>query len=86
MKAPPGGVKLVMEAVCILKGKPPERVKDPQSGKMVQDYWESSKKLLMENDFLESLKRFDKDNIPEATIKKIRPYVENPDFEPAKIL
>ena len=39
MKSPPSGVKLVLEAVCILKGIKPARVKDP-SGKMVEDYWE----------------------------------------------
>jgi hypothetical protein len=33
------------------------------AGKMVEDYWESAKKLLQENDFLEQLRAFDKDNI-----------------------
>ncbi len=42
MKSPPSGVKLVLEAVCILKSVKPARVKDPQSGKMVEDYWEVS--------------------------------------------
>ena len=42
MKSPPSGVKLVLEAVCILKSVKPARVKDPQSGKMVEDYWEAS--------------------------------------------
>jgi len=32
------------------------------------------------------LKDYDKDHIPTATISKIRVYVENPDFEPSKIL
>lgn len=40
MKSPPSGVKLVLEAVCILKNVKPARVKDAQSGKMVDDYWE----------------------------------------------
>ena len=29
MKSPPAGVKLVMEAVCILKGIKAERIPDP---------------------------------------------------------
>ena len=29
MKSPPGGVKLVMEAICILKGVKPDRIPDP---------------------------------------------------------
>lgn len=45
MKSPPSGVKLVLEAVCILKSVKPARVKDPQSGKMVEDYWEVSHHL-----------------------------------------
>ena len=47
MKSPPAGVKLVLEAVCILKGVKPARVKDPQSGKMVEDYWEVSIQLFV---------------------------------------
>lgn len=36
--------------------------------------------------FLESLKLFDKDNIPVAIIRKIREkYVTNPDFHPSLI-
>lgn len=29
MKSPPAGVKLVMEAICVLKGIKPDRVPDP---------------------------------------------------------
>ena len=29
MKSPPAGVKLVMEAICILKGIKAERIPDP---------------------------------------------------------
>lgn len=48
MKSPPAGVKLVLEAVCIMKNIKPVRVKDANSGRMVDDYWEASKKMLME--------------------------------------
>eukprot|EP00854_Cymbomonas_tetramitiformis_P002297 gene2297-3019_t len=85
MKSPPKPVKLVLEAVCILKGLKASRVKDPGSGKMVDDFWETSKKMLSDADFLASLRVFDKDNIPPAIIVKIRPYVANPDFDPVKI-
>jgi len=49
-------VKLVLEAVCILKGNKPIRMKDPQSGQMVDSYWEASKKMLVDEDFLLSLR------------------------------
>ncbi|KAH7442335.1 hypothetical protein KP509_03G083100 [Ceratopteris richardii] len=87
MKSPPGPVKLVIEAVCIMKNIKPTRMKDPSgSGKMIDDYWESSKKMLADADFLRSLREFDKDNIPPAIIQKIKPYLENPEMEPSKIL
>ena len=86
MKSPPQVVKFVMEAICILKGLKPTRIKDPDSGKMVDDYWETSKKMLMEGDFLDSLKTYDKDNISPAIIKQIKPYVDHPDFDPAVVL
>lgn len=37
MVNPPSGVKLVMAAVCVIKGIPPERVSDPSGigGKVV---------------------------------------------------
>lgn len=61
MKNPPSGVKLVMEAVCILKGVKPDRIPDPSgSGKKIEDYWGPSKKLLGDLKFLQSLKVYDK--------------------------
>ncbi|KAK2854426.1 hypothetical protein Q7C36_006295 [Tachysurus vachellii] len=87
MQNPPGAVKLVMESICVMKGIKPERKPDAGgSGKMIEDYWGPSKKLLGDMKFLENLKAFDKDNIPAANIKKIREkFIDNPDFQPALI-
>ncbi|KAK3571583.1 hypothetical protein QTP86_014552, partial [Hemibagrus guttatus] len=87
MLNPPGPVKLVLESICVMTGIRPERKPDPGgSGKMIEDYWGPSKKLLGDLKFLESLKAFDKDNIPAANIKKIREkFIDNPDFQPALI-
>ncbi|XP_017080044.1 dynein heavy chain 12, axonemal [Drosophila eugracilis] len=83
MKNPPPVIKLVMAAVCVIKGIPPERIPDPASGKMVQDYWGPSKRLLGEMNFLPALKEFDKDNIPPDIIKRIRKeFIPNKDFDP----
>lgn len=61
MKSPPAGVKLVMEAVCILKGVKPDRIPDPSgSGKKIEDYWGPSKRVLGDLKFLQSLKDYDK--------------------------
>ena len=80
MSNPPAPVKMVMEAVCIMKGVKPARVKN-KDGKMGDDYWESAKKMLMDSKFLDSLKAYDKDNIKPKIIKKIRPYLKKKEFE-----
>lgn len=73
LQNPPGIVKLVMEAVCIMKSIKPERKPDPSgSGKMIEDYWGPSQKILGDMRFLDSLKAYDKDNIPPAIMKVIR--------------
>lgn len=71
MKNPPYGVKLVLEAVCVLKGLKPDRKPDA-SGRIVEDYWAASLRMVSDMKFLESLKSFDKDNIPPPIIKRIR--------------
>ncbi|KAJ8670547.1 hypothetical protein QAD02_001806, partial [Eretmocerus hayati] len=85
MKNPPAGVKLVMEAICILKDVKADRVRDDQ-GKMVDDYWKASLRMLGDIRFLDSLLTFDKDNIPERIIAKIRSNIlTNANFDPDKI-
>jgi dynein heavy chain, axonemal len=83
MKNPPAGVKLVMEAVCVMKQIKPDKVKDPNTGQNVEDYWGAAKRALGDMKFLQSLKEYDKDNIPGNVIKVIRDkFVTNPDFVP----
>ncbi|XP_053695545.1 dynein axonemal heavy chain 3 [Sabethes cyaneus] len=85
MKNPPSGVKLVLEAVCVIKGIKPDRKTDP-SGKVLEDYWGPSQKMLGDLKFLDSLKTFDKDNIPIPVMKKIRDvYIADREFVPEKI-
>lgn len=55
-------------------------------GKMIEDYWGPSRKILGDLKFLESLKAYDKDNIPPAIMKRIRErFINHPDFQPAVI-
>jgi len=84
---PPGGVKLTMEAMCVLKNVPPAMIKDPAGGpKKVADYWDPGKKMLADGKtLLDSMFNFDKDNIPEKIIQKLQPYIENEEFTPKKI-
>nr|XP_045723438.1 dynein axonemal heavy chain 7 [Mirounga angustirostris] len=87
MKSPPAGVKLVMEAICILKGIKADKIPDPTgSGKKIEDFWGPAKRLLGDIRFLQSLHEYDKDNIPAAYMNIIRKnYIPNPDFVPEKI-
>ena len=87
MKNPPDGVKLVMEAVCVMKDLKPEKIPDPTgSGRMIFDYWKTSLKLIGDPKFLESLKLYDKDDIPVQVMKKIRSnFIPNPEFKPEKV-
>lgn len=84
MQNPPSGVRLVMEAVCIMKGiKPEKKIED---GKSYEDYWPAAKRMLGDLKFLNELKDFDKNNISQTTIDKIQNhYLINPAFNPALI-
>ncbi|XP_030634236.1 dynein heavy chain 1, axonemal [Chanos chanos] len=86
MQRPPQGVKLVIEAVCIMKGIKPKKVAGEKPGTKVDDYWEPGKGLLQDpGKFLEGLFKFDKDNIPDSVIKLVQPYIDNEEFQPASI-
>lgn len=59
MKSPPAGVRMVLEALCVLKGIKPERTID-STGKKVDDLWRPALRMLSDIKFLESLITFDK--------------------------
>ena len=61
-----------MESVCVMLSIKAERKPDPATGKMVEDYWAPSMKLLGDIKFLDKLKAYDKDNIPPPAIKRLR--------------
>ena len=56
----------------------PKMVDDPNRlGKKMANYWEPAKKLLNDpTKFLDSLLTYDKDNIPDAVIKRVEPYIQ----------
>ena len=88
MTNPPGGVRLTMEAVCIMfQVKPVKKPHPEKLGVKIDDYWESSQKELLPDPkkLLDALFDFDKDNIPEVVIAKISPYMEREDFDPVVI-
>lgn len=69
---PPKAVQVVMEAVCTLLGE--------------KENWENSKKLLSRSDFMDLLTGYDKDNIPEVRLKKLRKqYISAEEMQPEVI-
>lgn len=86
MKNPPQMVKFVMEAICTMRDINPDKFPNQTTGKMEEDYWGPSKKLLNDIKFLDYLIEFDKDNIPGKIMKIINEkYLTNPDFDPDKV-
>jgi len=79
LKSPPKGVKLVMKAVCIIKGVAPVYV-DEGLGKKRADYWEPAKKMMGERGFLNSVIEFDMETMSDSIVSKLKPLVTANDF------
>ena len=87
-KTPPGGVNLTIHAVCVMFGVKPIKKNDPNNpGKKIDDFWEAGKKELLVNaaEFIQQLKDFDKDHIPDRVINNIKPFIEDENFTPKMI-
>lgn len=83
---PPGGVKLVVEAICVIRNVQPKMEVSADGKGKLANYWEPGKRMLADaKGLLEAMFQFDKDNIPEKTIARIEPYMNDPNFEPKKI-
>ena len=76
----------MIEAVCIMKEIKPKKVAGERPGEKKDDYWDVGKAMLHDPPkFLESLFKYDRDNIAESVITKIQPYIDSEDFQPAAI-
>ncbi|KAI4500001.1 hypothetical protein M0802_004871 [Mischocyttarus mexicanus] len=87
MKRPPVGVLLVIEAMCIVNNVKPNRLPGKLPGEKILDYWTPGSQMLADaGHFLNIMVNFNRENITEDMINKLKPYIENPDFQPTKIL
>merc|ERR1712137_281001 len=81
--SPPMPVRLTMHALCLLFQVRPMRVKSPEDGRMLEDYWPVAvRELLINPRLLQDMLNFDKDNIPDTVIKKLSPLLEQDAFLP----
>ena len=86
LKKPPPAVKTTLTAVAIMLGKQGKKIKNPDGPGKIIDYWEVIVKELLGNfKFIEILKAFDKDNIPQDVIDQVKKYEADPDFNAEKI-
>lgn len=87
MKRPPVGVVFVIEAICIVKDIKPNKVPGQKPGEKILDYWEPGRNMLQDpGAFLSSLMFFDKESITDTMITSLKKYVEDPNFQPEKIV
>lgn len=64
----------------------PDKIQNPDGSGKIDDFFPPFKKLLADYKFLDSLIKFDKDNIPPALIKKLEDrIISNELFDPKKI-
>eukprot|EP00002_Diphylleia_rotans_P012132 TRINITY_DN2375_c0_g1_i1.p1 TRINITY_DN2375_c0_g1~~TRINITY_DN2375_c0_g1_i1.p1 ORF type:complete len:4335 (+),score=913.34 TRINITY_DN2375_c0_g1_i1:198-13202(+) len=85
MNNPPAGMTIVIEAVCILMGRKPKKVDGPKPGTKVDDYWSEARIMMNDPHFIQKLMAYDRDNTPEETITKLKPYIDNPAFVPSAV-
>ncbi|XP_060806154.1 dynein axonemal heavy chain 1-like [Amyelois transitella] len=87
MKKPPAGVVLVIESLCVVFDIKPIKEPGASFGEKVLNYWKPGSAMLSDpTAFLDSLMKFDKESITEDMIKKLKRFIANPDYDPAKIL
>lgn len=84
---PPAAVKRVLHAVCVMCQRKAERTPKPENPKELEDnWWYTAQKFMAEKNFLQGLREFDRDRIPEAVMRKIREqFLPDPDFKPARV-
>ncbi|XP_037871312.1 dynein axonemal heavy chain 1 isoform X2 [Bombyx mori] len=86
LKKPPAGVILVIESLCVVFDIKPIKEPGATFGVKVLNYWRPGSAMLADpTAFLDSLINYDKDSITEDTIKKLKKFIQNPDYEPNKI-
>ncbi|KAK2581766.1 hypothetical protein KPH14_002245 [Odynerus spinipes] len=87
MKRPPVGVLLVIEAMCIVNDVKPNKLPGKLPGEKILDYWTPGSQMLADaGHFLNMMVNFNRENITEEVINKLKPYINNPDFQPVKVI
>lgn len=91
LKAPPEGVKYVIEVLCTLLGGnyKPKAKRDPLTGKMTIPYWEHAKVVLLTGEFKNILLTsypIIVDTAPDSQIEEVKKKMQGPLFKMEKIV
>ncbi len=90
--APPTSAAIVLEGICYAFDED-TNVKwiakpDGKPGEKIQDFWDYSKKRLLNDKLIKRVKDFKEDSIraiPERNIDKLKHFCKNPLFEKEKV-
>lgn len=87
LASPPSLVSLTFQALCIMfEVRLVRCMSAVEPGRKIDDYWTSARRcLLSDGCLIRKMLEFDKDNIPQYTIKKLAPILENDDFSPERL-
>jgi dynein heavy chain len=77
---PPADVMLVTKVVCMLFGIPPIKEMNPETQKREENWWKPSKTMMMDPKFLPKLIEYEKDDLTQAMIDKIQPFITLENF------
>eukprot|EP00727_Mastigamoeba_balamuthi_P002571 m51a1_g12310 putative dynein heavy chain family protein (4480) ;mRNA; f:383974-398640 len=80
---PPPAMTTVIMALCILFGRKPKSSK-PGKEPAPEDYWPEAR-ALMDASFLSKMLTFDKDNITDEIITKLRPILASTQMQPSAV-
>jgi dynein heavy chain len=81
IKVPSDGVKIVNKSLCIMFNVACEKMKTANVKEIIWDYWEPAKKKMLNPELLGKCKNYDKDSVPAEIIEKLKPLVEDPNYD-----
>jgi len=86
LKTPPDGVVSVSKAMCWCFDVKPKKVTASDGRTKIDDYWEPAKKSIWSDSrLIDRMLGFDKDNIPDEVMQKLKPLEDDPQFDPEVI-
>jgi dynein heavy chain len=86
-EAPGKGVQLVLAALCVIMGRPPDRIQDPEHPNQKKDDFMGPARQLVSRprELMDMMLTYDREHLDDKLIAKIEPYIRNEEFVPEKV-